>query len=213
MMRIGSRQGRSNSASESVWATARAKTQKAERDREKLRSPGSTLICRAIDLPRRLCHDRANQIIAGQGKQQFAGNHFRRLRLDGVQPHLFPEGQQIGLDIPALPIQRNYLFGRLGQSCEQIQVLIPVSGPRYDRPSLNARVGTCVRVAAPVFARGFPYHFVAPCTQFAAQQSPRTRFRQPQQYPVTPRVRMPGYGEYAEVTVSDRRRAGRQMVN
>ena len=83
--------------------------------------------------------------------------------------------------------------------------------PRYDRPSLNARAGKYVRVAAPVFARGFPYHFVIPCTQFAAQQSPRTRFRQPQQYPVTPRVRMPRYGEYAEVTVSDRHRAGPEM--
>ena len=82
------------------------------------------------------------------------GDHFRRLRLNGVQPHLVPGGPQIGLDIPAISLQRNYLFGRFGQSCEQIQVLFHMSGPRYDRPTLDARVGRQVRVTAPVLARG-----------------------------------------------------------
>jgi len=211
-MRIRSRQCRSNSASESVWATARAKARKAERDREKLRSPGSTLICRAIDLPRRLCHDRANQVIAGQGKQQSAGGHFRRLRLHGVKPHLFPEGQQIGLDIPALPIRRNYVFGRLGQSCEQIQVLIPVSEPRYDRcPSMRAPAGVSgwllrsSRVGSIPLCG--PLHSVRR-PSVAAHAVPSAAA-----VPCDPASAHARLWRIRRVTVSDRHRAGREIVN
>ena len=210
MMRIRSRQCRSNSASESVWATARAKARKAERDREKLRSPGSTLICRAIDLPRRLCHDRANQVIAGQGKQQSAGGHFRRLRLHGVKPHLFPEGQQIGLAIPALPIQRNYLFGRLGQSCEQIQVLIAchvtIGVPQCARWQVCPGGCAGLRAWAPIPLCD-PLHSVRR-PAVAAHAVPSAAA-----VPCDPASAHARLWRIRRVTVSDRHRAGREIVN
>jgi len=55
------------------------------------------------DMARGLSHHDSDQVVTGNRHQQFAGDHLRRLSLNGVQPNLFFYGSQVRLDFPAYP--------------------------------------------------------------------------------------------------------------
>src|SRR5712664_987970 len=125
------------------------------------------------------------------------------------------ERTQVGLNVPALAVQRHDLFGWQWHRNKEIQPLFgfPSAYTGSDQPPLQGclRRPRChLRLVPPTGLP--PYRIITRSGDGATEQFPGSPFGEPHDHSAFPLSGLPGDREYSKVTVRDDYCMGRELI-